>query len=168
MNNEEKDPSQTQKKNKKNAESAFSEFSRETGIRIELLRRFINKQTRQMKDETWGKLYPSLRELLKEKDVSGISCRRIGPAYRRHSDLVEMVSDQKVLLDVFNIFPASVQSTIVDQWVAKVESTPSNYASLSAEENKLMGAYLAMPAEEREKELLLLVSKGREYIKSQR
>ena len=153
---------------KKGSESAFSEFSRETGIRIELLRRFINKQTRQMKNETWGKLYPSLKELLKEKENEPSAHRRIGPPYRRHAELVEMFSDQKVLLDVFNIFPASTQSAIVAQWCSKVESTPGTFASLTSEENKLMGAYLAMSPEEREKELLLLVTKGREFIKSQR
>ena len=123
--NEEKKDNLSKGTNKKNAESAFSEFSRETGIRIELLRRFINKQTRQMKDETWGKLYPSLKDLLKEKEGESASFRRIGPAYRRHAELVEMVSDQKVLLDVFNVFPSSTQSNIAAQWSAKAKSAPS-------------------------------------------
>ena len=166
--NEEKQHPHSRKTSRKNPESAFSEFSRETGIRIELLRRFINKQTRQMKDETWGKLYPSLKELLKEKESDHACLRRIGPPYRRHAELVEMVSDQKVLLDVFNIFPAGTQSRIAAEWSEKKQSTPSSFASLNVEENKLMGAFLAMSPEEREKELLLLVNEGREFIKSQR
>ena len=166
--NEEKKHNIPQETTKKSAESAFSEFSRETGIRIELLRRFINKQTRQMKNETWGKLYPSIKELLKEKEGSTADFRRVGPPYRRHAELVEMVSDQKVLLDVFNIFPTSTQSQIAAGWSAKAKSTPAGYSSLNADENKIMGAYLAMVPEEREKELLQLVAQGREFIKSQR
>ena len=165
MNNE-KQENFSQESPKKNTESAFSEFSRETGIRIELLRRFINRQTRQMRNETWGKLYPSLKELLSESDVA--KPRRIGPAYRRHTELVEMVSDQKVLLDVFNVLPAAAQANVVSQWCSKVESTPSAYTSLTDDENKLMGAFLAMPPEEREKELLQLVSRARAFIQNQR
>ena len=145
---------------------SLDEISRITGVRLELLRRFINKQTRQMKNETWGKLYPSLRDLLRENDIA--KPRRIGPTYRRHAELVEMVSDQKVLLDVFNVLPAAAQANIVSAWCSKGKSTASSYTSLTEDENKLMGAFLAMPQEERDAELLKLISKAREFIKTQR
>lgn len=144
----------------------LSEFSRETGIRIELLRRFINKQTRQMKNDAWEKIYPTIKELLGETDSS--RPRRIGPSYRRHAELVEMFSDQKVLLDVFTTLPANMQQEILRSWEKLVQSAPTSYQSLSSDENKLMGLFLAMDETLREKELLSLLQKGREYIRTQR
>jgi hypothetical protein len=79
-----------------------------------------------------------------------------------------MFSDQKVLLDVFNVFPAHKRGKIVDEWCQKAAAAPTAYTSLTAEENKLMGAFLAMAPEVREKELLDLVKRGREAVKEQR
>ena len=144
----------------------LSEFSRETGIRIELLRRFISRQTRQMRNEAWEKIYPSIKELLGESDPQ--LSRRVGPPYRRHQELVEMISDQKVLLDVFNCLSSSMQQELLRNWGEKVQAQPSAYTSLNAEENKLMGLFLAMDTEQRDEELLQLVKKGREYISTLR
>lgn len=166
--NDEKKKNEEMANNAENGSKVLtlSELSKETGIKIELLSRFISKQTRQMKKEAWEKIYPSIKELLGENEIS--RPRRIGPAYRRHAELVEMFSDQKVLLDVFNIFPVSTQQEILDSWQKKVESTPTKYVSLSADENKIMGIFLAMDEEMRNTELLALAAKGREYILSQR
>ena len=53
-------------------------------------------------------------------------------------------------------------------WCQKAAAAPTAYTSLTAEENKLMGAFLAMPPEVREKELLDLVKLGREAVREQR
>ena len=166
--NDEKKNNEAMANNAENCSKVFtlSELSKATGIKIELLSRFISKQTRQMRNDAWEKIYPSIKELLGENEIS--RPRRIGPAYRRHAELVEMFSDQKVLLDVFNIFPASTQQEILDSWQKKVESAPTKYVSLSADENKIMGIFLAMDEEMRDTELLALAAKGREYIRSQR
>ena len=144
----------------------LSEFSRETGIRIELLRRFINRQTRQVRAETWDKISPSLMDLLGETDHR--HTRRIGPPYRRHAELVEMVSDQKVLLDVYNVLPAAKQQAVIRAWGAKAASQPTAFTSLSADENKLMGSFLAMDPPTRESELLALIREARKEIASHR
>ena len=150
---------------RKNRESSLAEFSRETGIRIELLRRYINRHTRQMTNDTWNRILPAFK-LLSEQDTR--EGRRIGPPYCRHAELVEMFSDQKVLLDVFNVFPAHKRGKIVEEWCQKAVAAPTAYTSLTAEENKLMGAFLAMAPEVREKELLDLVKLGREAVREQR
>lgn len=144
----------------------LTEFSRETGIRLELLRRTINRHTRQVRAETWDKFYPSLMELFGE-NASPYS-KRIGPPYRRHAELVEMFSDQKILLDVFNILGSADQQKIIEKWCAMTESTPTSFVSLSADENKLMGAFLAMEEDIRQHELLELIKNGRNIIKAQR
>ena len=155
-------------KDLENSEKSFTlgDFSRETGIRIELLRRFINRQTRQMKNDALEKIYPTIKELLGESDPTGL--RRIGPAYRRHAELVEMFSDQKVLLDVFTLLPASSQSEVLKAWSKKITAEPTSYKSLNNEENQLMGMFLAMDEEMRSNELLALVKKGTAFIRSQR
>ena len=150
----------------KNIDAALKEFSRETGIRIELLRRFINRQTRQMINDPLGTLFPTIKDLLTECDKN--APRRIGPPYRRHAELVEMLSDQKVLLDVWAVLPVQSKNEVMNKWCSLVSSTPCTYASLTAEENKLMGAFMAMDEELRAQSLLEVIAKGREAIKNQR
>ena len=166
--NEEKKGTDDIAKDVENCTKVFtlSEFSRETGIRIELLRRFINRQTRQVRAETWDKISPSIMELLGENDLR--HTRRVGPPYRRHAELVEMVSDQKVLLDVYNVLSPAKQQAVLKAWEAKVSSQPTAFTSLSADENKLMGSFLAMAPEVRETELLALIRDAREEIASRR
>ena len=164
MNDEKKQQSPAQN-DRRHKEYSLAEFSRETGIRIELLRRFINRQTRQVTNDTWNKILPAFK-LLSEQDTQ--ASRRVGPPYRRHAELVEMFSDQKVLLDVINVFPSHKRAQIVAEWCRKSNAAPTAYTSLTAEENKLMGAFLAMDPESREKELLELVKQGREAVKEQR
>lgn len=166
--NEEKKGTDDIAKDVENCTKVFtlSEFSRETGIRIELLRRFINRQTRQVRAETWDKISPSVMELLGETDHR--QTKRIGPPYRRHAELVEMVSDQKVLLDVYNVLTPAKQQAVIKAWSAKVSSQPTAFTSLSADENKLMGAFLAMDPQTRESELLTLIGEARKEIASRR
>lgn len=149
-----------------NIDAALKEFSRETGIRIELLRRFINRQTRQMINDPLGTLFPTIKDLLTECDKT--APRRVGPPYRRHAELVEMISDQKVLLDVWAVLPANTRNDVMNKWCSLVSSTPCAYTSLTPEENKIMGAFMAMDEELRAKSLLEVIAKGREVIKNQR
>ena len=166
--NDEKKTNDDIEKDVENCTKVFtlSEFSRETGIRIELLRRFISKQTRQMRTEAWEMIYPTIKELIGETDDP--RPRRVGPGYRRHPELVEMFSDQKVLLDVFNCLPSGTQQEILHQWRSLIQAAPSQYSSLTSDENKLMGLFLAMDDATRDRELLAMVKKGRQYISTQR
>ncbi len=136
---------------------ARNEFSRTTGVRLELLRRFINRQARSARAETWDKIYPALKPLFEEGVPEVAGPLRIGPAARRNPELVEMFSDQKVLLDEFAVLPEFQRK----QAIARFESAaggaaPSDYKSLDEEENRIMGAFLALDPENRQKELLIL------------
>ena len=93
---------------------------------------------------------------------------RIGPPYRRHAELVEMVSDQKVLLDVYNVLSPAKQQAVIKAWSAKAASQPTAFTSLSPDENKLMGSFLAMDPQTRESELLALIGEARKEIASRR
>ena len=98
---------------------SITELSRRTGVRIELLRRFINRQAQTIRAETWDKIYPVLRPYLDgPESVAAEPPPRIGPAYRRHQDLVAMVSNQKVLLDEFTALGEAERKRFVDELVA--------------------------------------------------
>ena len=136
---------------------SISEFSRVTGVRIELLRRFINRQVGNIRAETWDKIYPQIKPFLVDPQEPPRPIR-IGPAYRRHNELVAMVSDQKVLLDAFDVLgPARQKEALAMFAEANPDAKPSAYKSLSADENKIMGAYLALQEEERDLRLRKLV-----------
>jgi hypothetical protein len=131
---------------------SINELSRVTGVRIELLRRFITQKTRHVRGETWDKIYPVLRpyllgpEAAKEKPPI-----RIGRAYRRHPDLVEMLSDQKILLDAFDVLPETEKSGLADRLSSETGAEPTSFSALSPLENRVMGAFLKLDAEARKK-----------------
>ena len=145
---------------------SLDEISRMTGVRLELLRRFINRTATDARAETWDKIYPVIKPYLTgQEDVP--APKRIGPAYRRHAELVEMVSDQKVLLDAFNVLSASKQKKAISI-LAKAAGSDwksSEFSSLNEAENQLMGAYLAVPEEQREALVLEITKIATEEIK---
>ena len=149
---------------------SLAEFSRETGIRISLLRRFINKTARDARAETWDKIYPSLKPLLMGPELKNDPPQRIGSPYRRHMELVEMLSDQKVLLDVFEILTVTQKKDAVAALLAAGNGSaePTKYKSLSEEENVLMGTFMALPVEERSQQLLALVAIGTQRLRVRR
>ena len=149
---------------------SLSEFSRVTGVRIELLRRFINKTARDARAETWDKIYPSLKPLLVGPEPKNDPPQRIGSPYRRHMELVEMLSDQKVLLDVYDILSDDMRKEALADMLAAGDgkAEPTAYTSLSEAENRIMGAFLALSPEEKNKQLLLLVAKGTEKLRARR
>ncbi len=148
---------------------SLAELSRVTGIRIELLRRFVTRKTRNVREETWDKIYPLLKPYMVGPEPAVEPPPRIGAPYRRHHELVDMVSDQKVLLDAFDILNETAKGTVLNQWIAAAgKDTPTTYTSLTAAENRLMGAYEHLPAEQRETMLLELVAAGTAEVRKRR
>ncbi|UKI30589.1 MAG: hypothetical protein L6W00_22055 [Lentisphaeria bacterium] len=105
-----------------------------------MLRRFINRKTRRARSETWDKIYPALKPFLVGPEPEQEPPPRIGPAYRRHHELVEMFSDQKVLLDEFDVLPPELQQRATEAMIAAAGcDEPSTYSSLTEAENRIMG-----------------------------
>ena len=145
---------------------SLDEISRMTGVRLELLRRFINRTANDAKAETWDKVYPVIKPYLTgQEDVP--PPKRIGPGYRRHAELVEMISDQKVLLDAFCILSPAGQKRAISLLSKSAAAgwEPSAFESLSEDENTLMGAYLAIPQEQREESVLAVTRLACDEIK---
>ena len=136
---------------------SITELSRRTGVRIELLRRFINRQAQTIRAETWDKIYPVLRPYLEGPEPVVEPPPRIGPAYRRHQDLVAMVSNQKVLLDEFAILGDAERKRFAEELAAAgAVGEPTNFVSLTREENRVMGLFLSLPPEKQEEAVLKL------------
>ena len=139
---------------------SLPELSRETGVRLNLLNRAIARSTRDAKKETWDKIYPVLKPYLLGPEPDGELPPRIGPAYRRDKELVDMVSDQKVLLDVFCVLDSNEQAEAIKLFADVAgEYEATAFTSLTEDENRLMGAYLASPEDKRAELLLVLVEK---------
>ena len=131
---------------------SIEDISRLNGIRIELLRRYIDRRAKNIRNETWDKIYPLLRPYLEGPEPIKEPPPRLGTPYRRHPELVEMISEQKVLLDEFAIFNDKEKRQIIKKFAAALPSPApaAQYSSLSAQENELMGCFLAMDKETRE------------------
>ena len=131
---------------------SFEDISRLNGVRIELLRRYIDRRAKNIRNETWDKIYPMLRPYLEGPEPIKEPPPRLGAPYRRHPELVEMISEQKVLLDEFAIFGDKEKKQIIKKFAGALENPaePTEYTSLSALENELMGNFMAMDKETRD------------------
>ena len=148
---------------------SIHELSRVTGVRIELLRRFITRKTRHVRGETWDKIYPVLRPYLTGPVESEEPPVRIGRAYRRHPDLIEMFSDQKILLDAFDVLQDERKKQIVGELAGKTGPTqPTASTALSPLENQLMGGFLKLTQEERNTFLDGILKEATEEVRRRR
>jgi hypothetical protein len=91
------------------AAGSISEFSRRTGVRIETISRFLTRKTQTFGAETMDMLAPWLAPYLNNKeDDTQNPPQIIGSPARRLHDMVDLTSDEKILLDVFNSLPREV------------------------------------------------------------
>ena len=149
---------------------SLDELSRVSGVRIELLRRYVDRKVRTVRTETWDKIYPVLKPYLEGPVPPQEPPPRIGSSYRRHPELVEMLSEQKVLLDEFAIFSDAEKKGIIKEFseVLGSAAVPTEFESLSNLENQLMGIYLAMDTPVREEQLSKLTVRATAEVRRRR
>lgn len=88
---------------------SISEFSKRTGVKIETISRFLTRKTQTFGAETMDILAPWLAPYLNDReDEVPAPPPVIGGAARRLHDMVDLTSDEKILLDVFNSLPKDV------------------------------------------------------------
>lgn len=80
---------------------SIAELSRRTGVRIELLSRYLDRQTKSIEQDTWGQLYPLIKPYLNTQSSNTEVPKVIGTSARMHHDMVSLTCDEKILLDAF-------------------------------------------------------------------
>ena len=94
---------------------SIAELSRRTGVRIELLSRYLDRQTKSIEQDTWGQLYPLIKPYLTAANSDTEMPKIIGGHARMHHDLVSLTCDEKILLDAFGaLAPAEQQKFLAD------------------------------------------------------
>lgn len=149
---------------------SLDELSRVSGVKIELLRRYVDRKVRTVRSETWDKIYPVLKPYLEGPVPPQEPPPRIGSTYRRHPELVEMLSEQKVLLDEFAIFSDSEKKKIIKEFAEALGSTakPSEFESLTNLENQVMGIFLAMDKAMQDEQLSKLTVRATAEVRRRR
>ncbi|MBE6379915.1 MAG: hypothetical protein E7047_03195 [Lentisphaerae bacterium] len=101
---------------------SIAEMSRRTGVRIELISRYLDRQCRSINQDTWGQLYPLLKPYLNGQSVNGNQPKIIGRPARIHHDLVSLTSDEKILLDAFCALSSEQQKRFLAEILERAES----------------------------------------------
>lgn len=150
---------------------SLREISRRTGVGIWQLRKFVTRQSESVREETWDKIYPVLKPYLigpdggEEDDLPP----RIGEPARKHHDLVDLLSDEKILLDVFAALEPVEKTAQLKAWDALApEAKPTALGSLSTDENRILGLFQALPETLREPELMKIVETATANVRRKR
>ncbi len=151
---------------------SLHEMSRRTGIGIYTLRKFATRQSNSIREETWDKIYPYLKPYLvgtEEQETQELP-RRVGPTARRHAELVDLVIDQKILLDTFDVLDDNDRKEILEklQQLAGSDCKAYELSSLTADENRVLGMFDAVPDDQKEAFLLNVVELATLEVRKQR
>ena len=101
---------------------SIAELSRRTGVRIELLSRYLDRQTKSIEQDTWGQLYPLIKPYLNVQGSNSEMPKIIGSHARMHHDLVSLTCDEKILLDAFGALSPEAQQTFLADILERAEA----------------------------------------------
>ncbi len=101
---------------------SISEMSRRTGVRIELLSRYLDRQTKSISQDTWSQIYPLVKPYLNAPGMVGDYPKIIGGTARMHHDLVSLSSDEKILLDGFSALRPEQQQKFLAELMDAAEA----------------------------------------------
>ena len=147
---------------------SLTELSRETGVRITTLRRFLNRRSRHIRQETMDKIYPAIRPYIwLARNPDAPRPARLGSAPRRGHYLDALISDEKVLLDTFSSLPDERRQEIIAAWSRDAAPGTDKYqlAELSDQENRILSLFARLPQESREEKLFAVVDEATELLR---
>ena len=101
---------------------SIAELSRRTGVRIELLSRYLDRQAKSIEQDTWGQLYPLVKPFLNNPNNCSEKPKVIGSGARMHHDLVSLSSDEKILLDAFGALSPENQQKFLAEILERAEA----------------------------------------------
>lgn len=79
-----------------NSFESVSDFARFANVSANTVTRYLNKETESIKEDTWKKLYPLIKNFLPRKSSS-------------HHKPLELTTDEKILVDAFKDLPPDIQ-----------------------------------------------------------
>ncbi|MBR2904392.1 MAG: LacI family DNA-binding transcriptional regulator [Lentisphaeria bacterium] len=79
-----------------NSFESVSDFARFANVSANTVTRYLNKETESIKEDTWKKLYPLIKNFLPRKSSS-------------HHKPLELTTDEKILVDAFKDLPSDIQ-----------------------------------------------------------
>ncbi|MBQ9789349.1 MAG: hypothetical protein IJW31_07125 [Lentisphaeria bacterium] len=152
---------------------SLAELSLRTGVKVDTLKRYLNRRAKQEKKEVFQKIYPEIRRyiLLKDADEAEVQPVRIGDAPKMGHYLDDFVSDEKVLMDTFGALDIKRQEYYLKAMGACVtvdKLVNLEVKELSKNENLLVSIFRAMTAEEKEKYLYMLIDEATELMRERR
>ena len=152
---------------------SLAELSLRTGVKVETLKRYLNRRAKQEKADVFQRIYPEIRRyiLLKDADDSEVKPVRIGDAPKMGHYLDDFISDEKVLLDTFGALDDQRQEYYLKNMgacvtVDKLEAL--EVKELNKSENLLVAIFRAMTQEEQEKYLFMLIDEATELMRERR
>ena len=101
---------------------SIAELSRRTGVRIELLSRYLDRQTKSIEQDTWGQLYPLIKPYLNSPNSQSNMPKVIGSTARMHHDMVSLNCDEKILLDAFAALSPENQQKFLAEVLEQAEA----------------------------------------------
>ena len=101
---------------------SIAELSRRIGVRIELLSRYLDRQTKSIEQDTWGQLYPLIKPYLNVQGSNSEMPKIIGSHARMHHDLVSLTCDEKILLDAFGALSPEAQQKFLADILERAEA----------------------------------------------
>lgn len=101
---------------------SIAELSRRTGVRIELLSRYLDRQTKSIEQDTWGQLYPLIKPYLNSPNSNSDMPKIIGTPARMHHDMVSLTCDEKILLDAFAALNPADQQKFLAEVLERAEA----------------------------------------------
>ena len=101
---------------------SIAELSRRTGVRIELLSRYLDRQTKSIEQDTWGQLYPLIKPYVNTQGNNSEMPKVIGNRARMHHDMVSLTCDEKILLDAFAALNADDQQKFLAEVLERAEA----------------------------------------------
>lgn len=76
---------------------SVSDFAKFANVSANTITRYLRQETASIKEDTWNKIYPLIKNYLPKQKVSG------------HQKPMELNTDEKILLEAFGDLPPDVQ-----------------------------------------------------------
>ena len=135
---------------------SVSEFAKFANVSTDMVTKYLKSESDSIKADTWQRIQPLLRIKAKKKES--------------HHRVLELNADQKILLDTFDVLDDGDRKDVFAKLQKIVTGDVRAYElkSLTEDENRLLGLFDAVPADQQEAFLLNVVELATLEVRKQR